>query len=353
MDQNGTSDSTDMRVCLLIWLLACLPAMGEVTLRFSSGTTYTPGVPLKVTVQSDEGEETYDWTAESNRTEPASFHYGKVDKNGVMRYASASLVNAAVCTGGTPVITSVNQATDFGGSTTFAAGSWLEIKGTNLAPAAAIWGSSDFSGTAAPTYLGGVAVSINNKAAFVYYVSANQINVQAPADLTGAPVPIVVTNCGAVSQPYTAMKTGIVPGVLASAKFNIGGRQYAIATLPGVDANGYPNFVGNTNLIPGFTFRPAKPGDTITFYGVGFGDVTPYLAPGNIASGSTQVNASVQIAFGSTPATITYGGLEPNYVGLYQFNVTVPQVADADTLVTFTVNGLPLAQPPFYVTVHH
>ena len=161
----------------------------------------------------------------------------------------------------------------------------------------------------------------------------------------------VVTNCGIASQPLAVNKTSIVPGVLASAKFNIGGKQYAIATYPGLDSTGNSIFVGNTNLISGVSFRPAKPGDSITLYGVGFGDVTPALGPGNIASGSTQILASVQIAFGSTTASTTYAGLAPGYVGLYQFNVTVPSVPDGDTQVTFTVNGVPISQAPFYLTV--
>jgi uncharacterized protein (TIGR03437 family) len=40
------------------------------------------------------------------------------------------------------------------------------------------------------------------------------------------------------------------------------------------------------------------------------------------------------------PATVRYDGLAPNYVGLYQFDVTVPQVAAASAVpVTFTLGG--------------
>jgi uncharacterized protein (TIGR03437 family) len=41
------------------------------------------------------------------------------------------------------------------------------------------------------------------------------------------------------------------------------------------------------------------------------------------------------------PATVRYDGLAPNYVGLYQFDVTVPQVAAASAVpVTFTLGGI-------------
>ena len=37
---------------------------------------------------------------------------------------------------------------------------------------------------------------------------------------------------------------------------------------------------------------------------------------------------------------MTYAGLTPGYVGLYQFNVVVPNVAASDTVpLTFTLGG--------------
>ena len=48
---------------------------------------------------------------------------------------------------------------------------------------------------------------------------------------------------------------------------------------------------------------------------------------------------------GGTQASVTYAGLAPNFVGLYQFNVTVPQVAAGDAVpLTFTLNGADVPQ---------
>jgi uncharacterized protein (TIGR03437 family) len=48
----------------------------------------------------------------------------------------------------------------------------------------------------------------------------------------------------------------------------------------------------------------------------------------------------VLFSFGGVPATASYAGLAPGFVGLYQFNVTVPNVAASDLVpVTFTLGG--------------
>jgi hypothetical protein len=87
---------------------------------------------------------------------------------------------SGTCTLGTPAIASIGSLTDFGSLGTFNSGSWLEIKGTNLATGARLWEGKDFQGTNAPTSLDGTSVTINGKPAFVYYISGTQVNVQAP-----------------------------------------------------------------------------------------------------------------------------------------------------------------------------
>ena len=89
-----------------------------------------------------------------------------------------------------PLIASVRSLTDFGGLSNFAPGSWLEVKGSNLAVDTRLWGGSDFLGSNAPTSLDGSSVSIDGNAAFVEYISGGQINVQAPADSATGPVKI-------------------------------------------------------------------------------------------------------------------------------------------------------------------
>jgi uncharacterized protein (TIGR03437 family) len=68
-------------------------------------------------------------------------------------------------------------------------------------------------------------------------------------------------------------------------------------------------------------------------------------------SALNQIKATLNIAFDSTTAPTSYAGLAPNYVGLYQFNITVPNVADGDHAIKVTVNGTPLQQS-FFLTTH-
>jgi uncharacterized protein (TIGR03437 family) len=50
----------------------------------------------------------------------------------------------------------------------------------------------------------------------------------------------------------------------------------------------------------------------------------------------------LQVFFGGIPATVSYAGFAPGYVGLYQFNVLVPSVAASDSVpLTFTLGGAP------------
>ncbi len=262
-----------------------------------------------------------------------------------LTFTETATVPPPVCSVPQPVVTSVHSATDFGGSTTFAPGSWLEIKGANLAQSARPWSGDDFNGSTAPTSLDGVSVTIDGNRAFLSYISPQQINVQAPADTAAGPVQLVVTTAACPSAPVTVQEAAMAPGLLAPSSFSSSGTQYLVAMLPD------GNFVGNPNLIPGVGFRPAAPGETVTAYGIGFGAVTPVVSPGTITGLSNSLG-NVTASFGSTPAAVGYAGLEPGVVGLYQFNLTVPNVPDGDYPITLQVGSTKTTQS-VYLTVHH
>jgi uncharacterized protein (TIGR03437 family) len=247
-----------------------------------------------------------------------------------------------------PVVNSVRSASDFGALPIFAPGSWLEIKGSNLAQSTRLWTSVDFAGTRAPTVLDGVSVAINGKPAFVEYVSPAQLNVQAPADTASGPVAVTVTTASRVactSVPLIAQEAAVAPGVLAPAGFNVAGMQYLAALFP--DGT---TFAGSANLIPGVQFRPAAPGDTLTTYGIGFGDVSPSSPPGSTVSQANGL-ANLSIHVGPSLASIAYGGLAPGAIGEYQFVFTVPELPDGDYPVNFRI-GNTLSPQIVYLTIH-
>ncbi|MCU1335465.1 MAG: hypothetical protein JWO19_1046 [Bryobacterales bacterium] len=305
------------------------------------------------------GTWTFIWTPPSTNQGPVHFYVAGNAVNGDgnagfqdhVYTASYVLQPPAACIQSVPVITTVRSAAGFGGYNFFTSGSYLEIVGSSLAGITETWQGSDFNGNNAPTVVQGTSVSINGKPGFVSYISPTQVNVQAPADTATGPVGITVTNCSGTSAPATLTRASVAAGMLAPAAdlnpyFNVGGKQYLVATF-GPQAL----YVGATTMIPGGLSQPAKPGDSIWLYGIGFGDVTG-SAPGVIAPGGTTLNAPVTISFGQTPATITYKGLYPSFVGLDLFIVTVPNVADGDYPINVTVNGQPVQQPAAFLTVH-
>ena len=257
---------------------------------------------------------------------------------------------------GPVTVTSINSATDFGAWPNFASGSYLEIKGSNLsAPSdTRTWTAADFNGNNAPQQLDGISVSINSKSAYVYYISPTQIDVQAPDDATTGNVPITVTNCAGTSNSMSVAKTTLAAGMQAPASFLVNGTQYMVALI--LDSTlplGYA-FVGNASLSsPPYYYQPAKPGQSITAYGLGFGPVTPANPSGVTTTASNTLVNPVTISFGTTLATVTYQGLTPGDVGLYQFNITVPStLANGDYPINVTVGGTPIAQK-MSLTVHN
>jgi uncharacterized protein (TIGR03437 family) len=63
---------------------------------------------------------------------------------------------------------------------------------------------------------------------------------------------------------------------------------------------------------------------------MGAGSATSARAtrPGVIVSGLTSRTNALTVSFGDTPGDVGYKGLAPNFVGLYPFNMTVPNVTD-------------------------
>jgi uncharacterized protein (TIGR03437 family) len=239
----------------------------------------------------------------------------------------------AIATGG------VVNASGFGRFTSTAPGSWIEISGANLAADTRSWTSADFSGVQAPTMLDGTRVTIAGQSAFLSYISPGQIDAQVPSGVATGPQPVVVTTAGGSSAPYLINVNAVEPGLAAPPPLNIAGVQYAAAVFPD------GALVMPPGAIAGVPTREAKPGDTITFYGIGFGLVAPPIPAGQIAEQTNSLSASFQMLFGQTPAQVVYAGLAPGSVGLYQFNVVVPNVAAGDAVpVSFAVGGTGIPQ---------
>jgi len=260
----------------------------------------------------------------------ANYSSGDIKEEHLVRVLSIDVLVA-------PSITpnGIITASAFGAFPSAAPGSYIEIYGSNLTDGVSRgWTGSDFIGDNAPTLLDRVSVAINGQGAYVNYISPGQINVQVPAGIpTGGEVPVIVSKSGVQSAFVMLPIKALSPGLLAPPSLKVGDKQYVYA--------------GRADGTFATTSAPAKSGDTFTFYGTGFGPVTPATTnfAGQIVRAQTTLANPIEFKIGGVPAQHLFAGLAPGLVGVYQFNVTVPPgVANGDAKFEATLNGAPLEQ---------
>ncbi|MEO5925689.1 MAG: hypothetical protein ABIR70_17845 [Bryobacteraceae bacterium] len=258
------------------------------------------------------------------------------DARGNLYVAEASTERVRVLTAqpaaSSVVISSVNTA---GGSPDVSQNDWIEIKGVNLAPASVgaagmVWSSApEFLTGKMPTELSNVSVTVNGKSAFVYFISAGQINVLTPLDNSTGSLTIVVNNNGVSSAPYAVnVKT-------SSASFlRFGATNYIAATHADTNAS----LLGPTSIsVPGYAFTPARPSETIVLYAVGFGLPVATLVNGSSSQFGVLPTLPV-VQIGGTAAQVTFAGIISP--GLTQINVVIPtSAANGDNTVTASYGG--------------
>lgn len=225
--------------------------------------------------------------------------------------------------GGPPQISAdgVRGAAAFGGGVA-APGTWIEIYGFNLAPTTRGWAPADFNNNLAPRSLDGVSVLVGGRPAFVSYISPTQVNALLPNDVALGTQSVVVRSALGEGGGAVLSVNATAPGFLAPAAFRIQNQQYLAALF----ADG-KTWVLPRGTVTGLDSRPAIPGDKLTTYAIGLGPVSSGLQPGVLATGPQGIIGSLQILVANLPASVDYAGLAPGFVGLYQVNFTVPQVA--------------------------
>jgi uncharacterized protein (TIGR03437 family) len=197
------------------------------------------------------------------------------------------------------------------------AGELLVLTGTDLAPNATIGAADIAQSTNFPTKLNGVQVLIDQQPAPLYYVSANQIAAIVPWEVTQYPVnyaTIQVNNNGLVSHTITEFLNPGAPGVFTNPADGLG--------LAAAEH-------GDGTLI---TERsPAQPGESISVYLTGLGQVIPTVPDGTPGTSSAPFNQTFNTIYAAidgpttaTQATVLYAGLAPTLTGLYQVNLTIP-----------------------------
>jgi uncharacterized protein (TIGR03437 family) len=219
-----------------------------------------------------------------------------------------------------------------------APGTWITIQGANLSLTTRTWTNADFSGSNLPTQLDGVSVTVDGKAAYVYFISPTQLNVLSPDDATQGAVPVQVTIAQGMSNVVDAIETALSPALFT---FSQQGGKYAAA----VRADG--TYIAPPNLISGVVTVPASPGDIILLFGTGFGPTTPPTPIGQLINAAPLAN-QVTVQIGGVAANTQFAGIITP--GLYQFNVVVPNVPNGDNSVSIQIDGTS-TQPSVFLSI--
>jgi uncharacterized protein (TIGR03437 family) len=215
-------------------------------------------------------------------------------------------------------------------------GEWISIYGANLGPAAPVVWNGDF-----PTQLGGTSVTIDGSPAYIYYVSATQVNVQVPDDQNVNRTVQVVVNVG--SQTVTSSVTLAA----AAPSFALLGDSLHVAGIilrpdgSGAFGAGAGSFdiIGPTGTTLGYKTVAAKAGDSIVLFGFGFGPTNPPVTAGRLFSGAAPTTNVVTLMIGNKPVVTSFTGISE--AGTYQFNLTVPAgLGTGDVSIAASVTGI-------------
>jgi uncharacterized protein (TIGR03437 family) len=266
---------------------------------------------------SGTGNGTVSYTADPN-TSTAS-RTGTIAINNltftVTQPGGASATGPTIAQGGI-----VNAASNRGGG--IAQGSFFTIYGSNLGPPT----PQQVYQFPIPDNLGGVTVTITQgstvKKAYMFYVSATQVNGIMPSD---APLGNVQIAVNYNNVPSSAMATTIVK------------TAYGIFSTAGGPG---PGIVLNYNSVSDQPLNmasiPAKPGQVEVMWGTGLG---PISTPDNQPPPGGNMAVAVQVMVGGQQASVDYSGRAPGNAAIDQINFHVPANAPTGCSVPVQVNA--------------
>lgn len=165
------------------------------------------------------------------------------------------------------------------------------------------------AGLPLPTTLAGIRVQVGGVDAPLLFVSPRQINFQIPFGTPIQSVPVVVIAGTQQSVPELATVAVYAPATFVTD-----------AGRPIVQKHSDGTLITPENR--------AKPGDTLIVYVTGIGGLDVEPATGAAASASPLSVSTVTptVTVGAVPVQVLFAGLAPNFVGLGQINIVLPDV---------------------------
>lgn len=211
------------------------------------------------------------------------------------------------------------------GSVQISPGTWVTIFGDRLA------NSTASPSGAFPPSLVGTAVMIGATALPLDFVSAAQVNALLPFSLTpNSVVSLAVERSGTISVPIDVTIADVGPAIFSTNGDGTGQGAVVVASS-GVLAAPVGAFPGS---------QPVARGDFLAIYCTGLGAVNNTPADGAPAPSSPPLAttlATPSVTIGGIPAAVSYSGLAPGLVGLYQVNVQVPANAPIGNAVNLAI----------------
>jgi uncharacterized protein (TIGR03437 family) len=201
-------------------------------------------------------------------------------------------------------ITAVTSAAD--GTPQVAPGGLISIYGQNLSAISIGAGATPLS-----SELAGSCLGVNGTPLPLLFVSPGQINAQLPFNVVGSATLALHTPTG-ISNNFLFTIQPTAPSVFLT---GVAGPETGLVTIYRDDNN---QLVTPTN--------PIHPGDLVTIYLTGMGQTSPAVAAGQPAPLNPLAFALVQplVTLGGAALSVTYAGLSPGEIGVYQINATVP-----------------------------
>jgi uncharacterized protein (TIGR03437 family) len=176
-----------------------------------------------------------------------------------------------------------------------------------------------------PTALADSCLSVNGSPVPLLFVSSQQINAQLPFNVSGSST-LTIHTPGGISNNFDFTVQATAPSVFMSAA---AGPETGLAAIVRTNNN---QLVTPTN--------PINPNDTIVIFLTGMGQTTPQVVAGLGAPQSPLAVANVApiVTLGGVALNVTYAGLSPDEVGVYQINASVPVGVPTGVSIPLTIN---------------
>jgi uncharacterized protein (TIGR03437 family) len=218
-------------------------------------------------------------------------------------------------------VAGVVNAASFGQGS-LAPGSMISIFGTGLAPS-----TMQASSLPLPTILNGTSVSIAGQGIPLFFVSATQINAQLPFQISSGSAVLSVQNAS---------------GSVATRTLTIASTSPAVFTTTSDGKGDAVSVHADFSLVRRATGQNAQIGETIILFCTGLGAVNNFSTAGAAAPSSplATTTQTPTVLMDGRLAQVTYSGLAPGFIGLYQINLVVPQGVGGDVVTTVTAGGV-------------